>query len=185
MEATLQHDRCTQNDYVRLFADSAEPLGWLCYTLTADPALSEKVLAAAFEQSLKGADRVFRDWMVSWARRIIIQSCISLIQPTGDSMEDCMCLHHKQDKTEIADQVELALSQPSDVLQQRLLNLDPLTRFVFVLRAIEGYSRRDTALLLGIGDRTCESMFIRALECLQPRLYVLNPGSTGAEFVAI
>jgi hypothetical protein len=61
MGAMLQQDRCTQNDYVRLFADSSQPLRWLCHTLTGDEALSEKVLNAAFEQSLKGADRVFRD----------------------------------------------------------------------------------------------------------------------------
>jgi hypothetical protein len=83
MGAMLQQDRCTQNDYVRLFADSAEPLRWLCYTLTGNEELSEKVLRAAFEQSLKGADCVFRDWMASWARRLIIQACIALMRPTG------------------------------------------------------------------------------------------------------
>lgn len=184
MGATLQQDRCTQNDYVRLFADSAEPLQWLCYTLTGDKALSDKVLGAALEQSLKGADRVFRDWMMSWARRLIIQACIRLVRPTGQSMEECACLHHKKEEG-ISDLVELALSQPSEVLQQRLLNLDPLPRFVFVLRALEGYSRRDTALLLEIGDRTCESIYIAALEAVQPKLYILNPATAGIEFVAI
>jgi len=184
MGATLQQDRCTQNDYVRLFADSAESLEWLCYTLTGDKALSEKVLGSALEQSLKGADRVFRDWMVSWARRLIIQACIRLIRPTGQGMEECVCLHQKREEA-ISDLLELALSQPSDVLQQRLLNLDPLLRFVFVLRALEGYSRRDTALLLEIGDRTCESMYISALEAVQPRLYVLNPDTPVTELVAI
>ena len=183
MGATLQQDRCTQNDYVRLFADSAEPLQWLCYTLTGDKELSEKVLSAALEQSLKGADRVFRDWMVSWARRLIIQACIRLMRPTGQSMEECFCLHKREDG--ISDLLEIALSQPSELLQQRLLNLDPLPRFVFVLRALEGYGRRDTALLLEIGDRTCESIYISALEAVQPRLYVLKPAATGTEFVAI
>jgi DNA-directed RNA polymerase specialized sigma24 family protein len=185
MGAMLQQDRCTQNDYVRLFADSAEPLRWLCYTLTGDEELSEKVLKAAFEQSLKGADCVFRDWMVSWARRLIIQACIALMHPTGDSMEECLCTHFREDGSGISDQLELALSQPSEVLQQRLLNLDALPRFVFVLRALEGYSRRETALLLGIGDRTCESIYSRALEAVQPRLYVLRSDATGPELVAI
>jgi DNA-directed RNA polymerase specialized sigma24 family protein len=184
MGAMLQQDRCTQNDYVQLFADSAEPLRWLCYTLTGDKALSEKVLSAAFEQSLKGADRVFRDWMVSWARRLIIQACIRLMRPTAQSMEECVCIHHRKEDG-ISELLELALSQPSEVLQQRLLNLDPLPRFVFVLRALEGYSRRDTALLLEIGDRTCESIYIEALDAVQPKLYVLKPAATGTEFVAI
>lgn len=184
MGTMVQQDRCTQNDYAQLFADSAEPLRWLCYTLTGDKALSEKVLSAAFEQSLKGADRVFRDWMVSWARRLIIQACIRLMRPTAQSMEECVCIHHRKEDG-ISELLELALSQPSEVLQQRLLNLDPLPRFVFVLRALEGYSRRDTALLLEIGDRTCESIYIEALDAVQPKLYVLKPAATGTEFVAI
>jgi DNA-directed RNA polymerase specialized sigma24 family protein len=183
MGAMLQQDRCTQNDYIRLFEDSAEPLEWLCYSLTGDKELSEKVLGAALEQSLKGADRVFRDWMVSWARRLIIQSCIRLVRPTGQSMEECLCVHKRDEG--ISDLLELALSQPSEVLQQRLLNLDSLSRFVFVLRALEGYSRRDTALLLEIGDKACESIYINAVEAVQPKLYVLKATATGTEFVAI
>jgi DNA-directed RNA polymerase specialized sigma24 family protein len=123
--------------------------------------------------------------MVSWARRLIIEACIRLMRPTAQSMEECVCLHHKEDGSGISEQLELALSQPSEVLQQRLLHLDPLPRFVFVLRALEGYSRRETALLLGIGDRTCESIYIRALEAVQPRLFVLKPAATGTEFVAM
>ena len=185
MGATLQQDTCTQNDYVRLFTDSAEPLRWLCLTLTGDEELSEKVLKAAFEQSLRGADCVFRDWMVSWARRLVVQACIALVRPTGSSLEECVCLNRREDGSGISDQLELALSQPSDALQQRLLHLDPLHRFVFLLRALEGYSRRETALLLEIGDRACESIFIGALKAVQPKLYMLAPSVMGAEFVAI
>jgi DNA-directed RNA polymerase specialized sigma24 family protein len=94
-------------------------------------------------------------------------------------------MHSREDGSGISDQIELALGQPSDALQQRLLHLDPLPRFVFVLRALEGYSRRETALLLEIGDRVCESIFISALEAVQPRLYVLRPAATGPELVAI
>ena len=185
MGAMLQQDRCTQNDYVRLFTDTAEPLRWLCHTLTGDEELSERVLKAAFEQSLKGADCVFRDWMVRWARRLIVQACIALVRPAGSSCEECICLNHREDGSGTSAQLELALSQPSDALQRRLLHLDPLHRFVFVLRALEGYSRRETALLLEIGDRTCESIFIGALKAVQPRLYVLAPTAMGCEPVAI
>jgi DNA-directed RNA polymerase specialized sigma24 family protein len=185
MGAMLQQDRCTQNDYVRLFTDSAEPLRWLCHTLTDDEELSERVLEAAFEQSLKGADCVFRDWMVSWARRLIIQACIALVRPTVSSMEECVCLNQREEGSGISDQLELALSQPPDALQQRLLHLDPLPRFVFVLRALEGYSRSETALLLGIGDGACEYIFIRALKAVQPKLYVLRTAAAGPELVAI
>jgi DNA-directed RNA polymerase specialized sigma24 family protein len=57
---------------------------------------------------------------------------------------------------------------PSTVLQEQLLELDPLSRFVFVLRALEGYSRRETSLLLNIDDRTCEWVYLRAAEAISP-----------------
>ena len=185
MGAMLQQDRCTQKDYIRLFTDSAEPLRWLCNTLTGDEELSEKVLNAAFQQSLRGADCVFRDWMVSWARRLIIQACIALVKPTGLDLEECVCPNHRETGGEGSGQLDLALSQPSDELGQRLLNLNSLSRFVFVLRAVEGYSRRDTSLLLAISDRACESIFLRAIQAVQPRLYVLRPATADTEFVAI
>ncbi len=58
-------------------ASSASQLHWLCYTLTGDEELTAKVLDAALEQSLKGADGVFREWMLSWARRLTIKVCVS------------------------------------------------------------------------------------------------------------
>ena len=186
MGATLQQDRCTQNDYVRLFAGSAEPLRWLCFTLTGDEDLSERVLNAALEQCLKGAERVFRDWMVGWARRLIVKACIATARPTAYTLEDCLCpLHQEVCEAAMSDQLELALSQPPDVLQRKLLQLDSLSRFVFVLRAVEGYSRRDTALLLDIGDRTCESLYTRTLQAVQAHVYVMKPTSAGLKLVAI
>lgn len=57
------NDRCTEQDYRNLFATSADELRWLGYTLTGNDSLSEKVMDAALEQSLKGANQVFREWM--------------------------------------------------------------------------------------------------------------------------
>jgi len=69
MTSTSHHDKCTKSDYRQLFAASAEPLRWLRCTPTGDEKLSEKMLEAALEQSLKRAERIFRDWMLRWARR--------------------------------------------------------------------------------------------------------------------
>jgi DNA-directed RNA polymerase specialized sigma24 family protein len=148
------HDRCTHNDYRELFASSATQLHWLCYTLTADQELSEKVLNAALEQSLKGAGQVFREWMVSC---LIIRVCIATVKPTALGAPQCQCGQHESEADlAMFGSPEILLSLPADVLQENLLRLDPLSRFVFVLRALEGYSRHETALLLNIDDRTCE-----------------------------
>src|SRR4029434_1252226 len=63
-----------------LFASSAEGPRWLCFTLTANEELADRAFESALQQSLKGASRVFQQWMASWARRQIIKSCIAVMR---------------------------------------------------------------------------------------------------------
>ena len=168
MKPQAQHERCTKNDCRRLFAGSAEELLWLCRTLTGNDELSERILDAALEQSLKGADSVFRDWMHSWARRLVIKVCVETMRPqTSDfSRGGYLVLTERMDPVD-AGHLAAVLSLPSDVLQQRLLSLDVLSRFVFVLRAVEGYSRHETALLLNIDAMACEWHYVAAAQSLE------------------
>jgi len=176
------NDRCTEQDYRNLFATSAQELRWLCYTLTGDESLSEKAMDAAMEQSLKGANRVFREWMLSWARRLIIRFCIGAVRPAASQNAVFAPLQLKPINTEDVDEI---LSLPSERLQQELLQIEALPRFVFALRAIEEYSRRDTALLLEIDDRTCQAAYAQAVEALRPKAFALRPVGTAMELVAV
>jgi DNA-directed RNA polymerase specialized sigma24 family protein len=173
------NDRCTSNDYRRLFAGSAERLRWLCYLLTGDHDLSEKLLSAALEQSLKGSDHVFREWILSWARRLIIRVCIETMRPHITEIAQSAFLLPPM-RLDAIDQTRLLtmLSLPAEIFQERLLGLDVLSRFVFVLRGMEGYSRRETSLLLNIDDRTCEWVYVRAADALEPDGEVLDPSPT-------
>jgi DNA-directed RNA polymerase specialized sigma24 family protein len=178
-------DRCTEQDYRNLFATSAEELRWLAHTLTGDDSLSEKVMDAALEQSLKGANRVFREWMLSWARRLIVRFCIGVVRP-AEGLGDGVSRKSEADFSAIdADDVSAVLDLPSDQLQKKLLGLDPLPRFVFALRAIEECSRRDTALLLGIDDRTCEFAYRRAVQALRFKLFEVREFGARMELVAV
>jgi DNA-directed RNA polymerase specialized sigma24 family protein len=168
MMPTLRNDKCTKNDYRRLFAASAEPLRWLCCTLTGDEELSGKILDAALEQSLKGADQVFREWMLSWARRLIIKVCIETMRSRMSNLSQAVYpLSPMRLDLVDRDHLSVALNLPADLLQQRLLELDVTSRFVFVLRALDGYSRRETSLLLNIDDRACEWIYVRAASVLE------------------
>lgn len=86
MKGNSSNDMCGQNDFRRLFGSSASQLHWLCYTLTGDEELTAKVLDAALEQSLKGADGVFREWMLSWARRLTIKVCVRIVRPAASNI---------------------------------------------------------------------------------------------------
>jgi DNA-directed RNA polymerase specialized sigma24 family protein len=166
MKSHLINDRCTENDYRTLFKSSAQDLRWLCYTLTGNDELTEKVLDAALEQSLKGATEVFRGWMLSWARRLIIKFCVSTVQPWNSQLAQSAFPLRPMAIEANSSHLMRVLNLPSDALQQGLLQLDVLSRFVFVLRGLEGYSRRDTSLLLNIDDRACEWIYLWAASAL-------------------
>ena len=162
------HDRCNENDWRQFFSLGVDELRWLSNTLTGDEELATKILSAALEQSLKGTDRIFRDWMVRWARRLIILVCVETVRPAASIGLPCHCQVHGADlKTSDPGSIEVLFELPRDLLQQKLLRLDALRRFTFVLRAIERYSRRETALLLNIDDRICEAAYLQACISLQ------------------
>lgn len=179
------NDRCSQQDCRDLFSTAAEELRWLCYTLTGDESMSEKAMDAAMEQSLKGANRVFREWMLSWARRLIIGFCIGAVQPAASLSQGTHRKSHGECTTVEVEAISAILDLPSDRLQKKLLELDPLPRFVFVLRAIEECSRRDAALQLDIDDRTCEFAYYRAVQALRFKVFELEPFGSGMELVAV
>ena len=176
MAQAFQQEKCTKGDYRRLFAASAEPLGWLCYTLTGDEELSDKIFKAALEQSLRGSSQVFRDWMLSWARRLIIRVCIETVRPWNSSLVNGPYSMPSTKPAAAIDRSHLdrVLNLPSELLQQGLLRLDSLSRFVFVLRALEGYSRRETSLLLNIDDRSCEWIYVRTTSALHADAHPLE-----------
>lgn len=179
------NDRCSQQDYRDLFSTAADELRWLCYSLTGDDSLTTKVMDAAMEQSLKGANRVFREWMLSWARRLIIRFCVGAVRPAASLNEDPGHKSRADFSAVDADDVSAILDVPSDRLQKKLLALDPLPRFVFVLRAIEECTRRDAALLLDIDDRTCESAYCQAVQALRFKVFEVKPFGSAMELVAV
>jgi DNA-directed RNA polymerase specialized sigma24 family protein len=178
----INQGRYTEDDCRAMFASSTEELRWLCYTLTGDQELTGEVLKAAFEQARKGAGQVFREWMLSWTRRLIVKFCIGKVRPAAHI--NLYAAHYSAVGRVDAEQVDLALSLSPAVLQHKLLRMDSLPRFVFVLRALEGYSRRDTALLLDIDDRNCERIYCQAVEEVQPHVYVMKTAEVRLELVS-
>ena len=176
-------ERCAQQEYRELFACSAEELHWLCYTLTGDEELSERALAVGLEQTMEGADRVFREWMASWARRLMIKFCIAVVRPEASITRSLRALPLIALDSVSTNQLEIILSLPAELLQQKLLRLDALSRFVFVLRALEGYSCRDTALLLNLDDRTCDWVYSNVVKTIRPNVYAMKEVGTAMKLV--
>ena len=93
----------------------------LSFLLTADREKAEECFVSGIGESAK-ANRVFKEWARSWARRTIIQSAIRLIAPLqySDRAMRSPSVVGTMDKLPIVSLAEVAA----------ILELNPLERFV-------------------------------------------------------
>lgn len=162
MRENIQGDRCTPEDYRGLFTREADQLHLLCRALTGDDHRAQLSFQDALAQSLASANGVFREWMSSWARRQIIKSCIRTMATEIQSVARSFSPFTTYRSLSDAAASEQLRTMAPTLLEKKLLALDPLSRFVIVLRVLENYSRRETALLLDVDEMTCASAYLLA-----------------------
>jgi DNA-directed RNA polymerase specialized sigma24 family protein len=110
----------------------------LSFLLTAEPARAEHCFVSGLEDCA-GANRVFKEWARSWARRTIVQNAIRLMQPTPKQAGTIQNAFAND---------EVKASNHSDLLGA-LFGLRVFERFVFVMSVLERYSDQDCKTLLG------------------------------------
>jgi len=159
---SFQPERCTPEDYRRLFHSNAESLLGLCWTLTGDEQRARLSFENAFNQCVESANAVFREWELSWARRLIIKSCIATMRPEIQRAAHRFSASTRNQPLPQAGRVKRLDSMAPEILQEKLLGADILCRFVVVLRVLESYSRRETALLLNVDEILCASAHLWA-----------------------
>lgn len=139
----------TGADFHQIFEKDMNRLYTLGVLLTADHSLAERCFVRGLEDA-SGSNRVFKDWLESWATRTIIQNAIQMIRPRpGDSG---------------ASNGEAPLGQPAELAA--VVELPPFERFVFVLSGLERYSDHECALLLHASRGEVLAARTRALESL-------------------
>lgn len=112
--------------------------------------------AHALEASLESAGLVFREWLVKWARRLIVKACILEMSLEIQHAARDLALGRAKERLQQGGVLDRIPRATPAALQARILTLDALARFVVVLRDLEGYSRRETSLLLGVDETTCD-----------------------------
>ena len=126
----------TQDEFCRTFAEEENPLYLLALLLTADASKAEQCFVAGLEDSIQGS-RVFKEWVRSWSRRMIIKNAIQLISPAPGQVNGT---------PHVSDSGAVTLDLGSELTA--VLQLAPLERFVFVMSVLEGYSIQDCSILL-------------------------------------
>jgi DNA-directed RNA polymerase specialized sigma24 family protein len=143
-------DQTRSADFCQIFAEHMDSLYLLSLLLTADPEEAEQCFAAGLSDSVEG-NPVFREWALSWAKRVIVQRAIQMVQPANKKSS--------AGNTQ-APEVEIA-PRLSAIFQ-----LDAFERFVFVMSVLEKYSHQDCSILLGCSRQAVVEARSRALEHL-------------------
>src|SRR5271165_1222518 len=125
-------------DFCRIFDRDMDRLYLLSFLLTADPQLAEDCFVRGLDDAIK-SNRVFKEWVDAWARRMIIQNAIQMIQPQPTNADEpgATSDHSPSDAAESPARIAAITGLPA------------FERFVFILSVLERYSDQDCSLLLG------------------------------------
>ena len=145
----------TGSDFCRIFKEDMNNLYLLSLLLTADPEKAEQCFVSGLDDC-SADNQVFQEWAKSWARRTVIKNAIRLIEPKPIAADRASAV--VADKA-LGDQVRAELHAHFSAI----LNLEPFERFAFVTSVLEGYSDRDSTLLLGCSREELIAARSRAL----------------------
>jgi hypothetical protein len=131
----------TGADFYQIFEKDMDRLYTLSFLLTADHSLAEKCFVRGLDDA-SDSNRVFKEWLRSWAAGSIIQNAIQVIRP------------HPGDRQ--TSKPEGAIGLPAELAT--VMELPPFERFAFILSILERYSDQECSLLLN----TNRSEFVAA-----------------------
>jgi len=152
LSTTRVQGYATQDEFCRIFAEDENALYLLALLLTADASKAEQCFVAGLEDSIQG-NRVFKEWVRSWSRRMIIKNAIRMISPAPGQVNGAP---HVSDSDALGLDLEDSLAA--------VLQLAPLERFVFVMSVLESYSLQECAILLNCTKQDIAIAQARALQ---------------------
>jgi hypothetical protein len=138
----------TAADFRQIFEKDMDRLYLLSLLLTADPTMAEECFVRGLDASSKG-NRVFKEWLDSWAKRVIVRNAIRIIRPRPGASGTA---NHT------------AMNQPPEF--SAVIGLPSFERFTFVLSVLERYSDQECSLLLNCSRSEVIAARVHALESI-------------------
>jgi DNA-directed RNA polymerase specialized sigma24 family protein len=151
------NEYATQEDFCRVFTENMNGLYQLSYLLTGDDEKAQQCFVAGLEQSVK-ANKVFKDWARSWAKRAIIKNAIRALQPQPAEAGSSLTAGVVSEKN------KLRIIRDGHLEIDSVLALEDFERVVFVMTVLERYSDHESALLIGCSIEEIQAARICALE---------------------
>ena len=156
-ERDWANEYATREDFCRVFTKNLNSLYQLSYVLTGDEEKAQQCFVAGLEDSAR-ANKVFKDWAHSWAKRVIIKNAVRVLRPQpaepGSSLPARV----------ISEKSKLRIIRDGHLEIDSVLALEDFERFVFVMTVLERYSDRESALLIGCSIGEIQAARICALE---------------------
>jgi hypothetical protein len=165
-----QRQYASSADFYRIFNEEMVGLYLWAFLLTADREKAEQCFVSGVEDSVRG-NPVFKEWARSWARRVIAQNAIRVINPR---------LTENNRPSMPGSRVNMPSAERPEIAA--VLALEPFERFVYVMSVLERYSDHDCSLLLGCTRRDVMAARIRTLQQVGsamrfPLMHQLNVGT--------
>jgi hypothetical protein len=144
----------SSTDFRQIFDEDMSGLYLLSFLLTADREKAEQCFVSGLEDAVNG-NPVFKEWARSWARRVIIQKAVRVInpRPVEGSAYSTVSVNSNGKTLPAEQQVGIAA----------ILQLEPFERFVYVMTILERHSDQDCSLLLDCARRDVLAARSRAL----------------------
>ena len=147
----------TAADFRQIFAEDVNRLYLLSLLLTGNHEKAEQCFVEGIAETTK-ANRIFKEWARSWARRTIIQNAIRLNNPQVCSVTES----RSGDAAKAIAKIPMLLQEEV----RAILELPPLDRFVFVMSVLERFSDHDCSILLGCTRRDIVKTRINSMQRL-------------------
>src|SRR5438093_9108098 len=152
LSTTRVQGYATQDEFCRIFAEDENAIYLLSLLLTAEASKAEQCFVAGLEDSIQG-NRVFKEWVRSWSRRMIIKNAIRMMSPAPGRVNGA---------PPVSDSSGVPLDLGSALTA--VLGLAPIERFVFVMSVLEGYSLQECSILLSRTREDVANVRARALQ---------------------
>ena len=144
-------ERCeyaSKEEFASAFECERVGLQSLALLLTANKEAAKRCLVIAFRECIASGS-VFKGWVLSWTRRMVIRNAIRLVM--GAERQSSVSTDCNADNGFIAFCPDDSRNTTAE--SEEILDLPELDRFVFVICVLERYSVHDCALLLGRSPR--------------------------------
>ena len=169
IESCINGDRKSQKD---LFDRFAGKMFSLCKRYARNVQESEDMLQEAFVKVFNSLDKYsYKGSFEGWIRRIVVNTCLRYLEKDKISFENF-------DLVEYSASNVIQSSAIDNLAEEELLNLIAKLpdgyKMVFNLYVIEGYSHKEIAEMIGIGESTSRSQLVKARKLLKDLLIQHN-----------